>query len=403
MNVASMVNAFGGGKLFSCKENDENSHSNFSVSEASVSNSVVVSSSAAANLVMLGAGYFCPLTGFHNKDDALSICEDMRMQNGQFWPVPVLNLLRTHEGISEGDVVALKDPNVEDCPILAYQRVESVERLTFSEMERMAKNIFGTLDKKHPGVETFLSQGPVLIAGDVLVLNYSFYESSFAGTFVTAGQLRTAFAQRNWQKVVAFQTRNPMHRAHEELCKIAKNELGADGVLIHMLLGKLKEGDIPANVRDSAIRTMVELYFAENTAMVCGYGFDMLYAGPKEALLHAVIRQNAGCSHLIVGRDHAGVGDYYSPFAAQEIFHSELVSSAYEIEIFEADHTAFSKKLNKVVMMRDAPDHVPEDFIMLSGSRVREMLGNGEALPPEFARPEVADILMAYYQGLRNI
>ena len=194
-----------------------------------------------------------------------------------------------------------------------------------------------------------------------------------------------------------------MHRAHEELCKIAKNQLGADGVLIHMLLGKLKEGDIPASVRDSAIRTMVELYFAENTAMVCGYGFDMLYAGPREALLHAVIRQNAGCSHFIVGRDHAGVGDYYSPFAAQEIFHSELASGAFEIEIFEADHTAFSKRLNKVVMMRDAPDHIPEDFIMLSGSKVREMLVKGEALPPEFARPEVADILMTYYQGLETI
>tara|TARA_B100000579_G_C22743322_1_gene810217 strand:- start:18 stop:1229 length:1212 start_codon:yes stop_codon:yes gene_type:complete len=403
MSVTNMVNAFGGGQLFSCKENDDNSHSNFSLSEVSVSTSLVVSSSAAANLVMLGAGYFCPLTGFHNKDDALSICEDMRMKNGQFWPVPILNMLQADQGISVGDVVALKDPNVEGVPILAYQKVESVERLTSLEMERMAKNIFGTLDKKHPGVATFLSQGNVLIAGDVLVLNYSFYERSFAETFVTAGQIRTAFAQRNWQKVVAFQTRNPMHRAHEELCKIAKNELGADGVLIHMLLGKLKEGDIPADVRDSAIRTMVEVYFAKNTAMVCGYGFDMLYAGPREALLHAVIRQNAGCSHLIVGRDHAGVGDYYSPFAAQEIFHSEFVSGAFEIEIFEADHTAFSKKLNKVVMMRDVPDHVSEDFIMLSGSRVREMLGNGESLPAEFARPEVADILMTYYQGLKNI
>ena len=179
---------------------------------------------------------------------------------------------------------------------------------------------------------------------------------------------------------------------------MAQQATGADGILIHMLLGKLKPGDIPAAVRDAAIRKMVELYFPPNTVMITGYGFDMLYAGPREAVLHALFRQNAGCTHLIVGRDHAGVGDYYGPFDAQTIF-DEIPTDALEIEIFRADHTDWSKKLNRVVMMRDAPDHTPEDFVLLSGTKVRSMLAGGQTLPPEFARAEVAEILMRYYQG----
>lgn len=191
-----------------------------------------------------------------------------------------------------------------------------------------------------------------------------------------------------------------MHLAHEELCRIAMERVGADGCVIHMLLGKLKPGDIPADVRDAAIRKMVELYFPANTVMITGYGFDMLYAGPREAVLHAVFRQNMGATHFIIGRDHAGVGDYYGAFDAQAIFDDEVPKGALEIEIFRADHTAWSKKLKKVVMMREAPDHTKEDFVLLSGTAVREMLGNGIAPPAEFSRPEVAKILMDYYQSL---
>jgi sulfate adenylyltransferase len=165
-----------------------------------------------------------------------------------------------------------------------------------------------------------------------------------------------------------------------------------------MLLGRLKPGDIPADVRDAAIRKMVELYFPKNSAMVTGYGFDMLYAGPREAVLHAIFRQNCGCSHLIVGRDHAGVGDYYGAFDAQDVVDG-VPPGALEIEIFRADHTAFSKKLGRVVMMKDAPDHGPDDFVMLSGTKVREKLAAGEPLPEEFARPEVAAILMEHYRA----
>jgi sulfate adenylyltransferase len=192
-----------------------------------------------------------------------------------------------------------------------------------------------------------------------------------------------------------------MHRAHEELCKMARDTIGASGIVIHMLLGKLKDGDIPAPVRDACIRRMAELYFPPNTVMITGYGFDMLYAGPREAVLHAIFRQNMGATHLIVGRDHAGVGDYYGPFDAQSIF-DEVPDGELDIEIFRADHTAYSKKLDRVVMMRDVPDHGPEDFITLSGTKVREMLGSGIAPPPEFSRPEVAEILMDYYRNGRG-
>jgi sulfate adenylyltransferase len=203
-----------------------------------------------------------------------------------------------------------------------------------------------------------------------------------------------------WRNVVAFQTRNPMHRAHEALVKIAMERVGADGAVIHMLLGKLKAGDIPADVRDASIRKMVELYFESNTVEITGYGYDMLYAGPREAVLHAVFRQNMGAAHLIVGRDHAGVGDYYGAFDAQEIFQNDVPDDALELKVFEADHTAFSKVVGEVIMMREAPEgHKKEDFIFLSGTKVRDMLAAGEALPPEFARPEVAKILMKHYQS----
>jgi sulfate adenylyltransferase len=190
-----------------------------------------------------------------------------------------------------------------------------------------------------------------------------------------------------------------MHRAHEELCRMAQERLKADGIVVHMLLGKLKAGDIPADVRDACIRVMVEHYFPKNTVMVCGYGFDMLYAGPREAVLHAVFRQNMGATHLIVGRDHAGVGSYYGPFDAQEIF-KKVPPGALKIEIFGADNTAWSKKLGRVVMKREAPGHAPEDFIDLSGTQVRQMLGQGLAPPPEFSRPEVAKVLMDYYKSI---
>lgn len=366
--------------------------------EAETLPSITVSSAAAANAVMLGAGYFTPLKGYMNLADSLSVAEKLHTADGLFWPVPVVNLLPDAQGVEAGARIALRDPNVEGNPVLAIMDVEAVETVSDEQIDFMAENIFGTLDAEHPGVKTFKALGNVMLSGPIQVLNFSYFQTDFPDTFRTAVEIRNEIAERGWEKVVAFQTRNPMHRAHEELCRMAMEDLGTDGILIHMLLGKLKAGDIPAHVRDAAIRKMVDVYFPKNTVMITGYGFDMLYAGPREAVLHAVFRQNCGCTHLIVGRDHAGVGDYYGGFDAQTIFDEKVPEGALEIDIYRADHTAYSKKLNKVVMMRDAPDHSKEDFVLLSGTKVREMLGNGIAPPPEFSRPEVAQILMDYYQ-----
>ena len=359
--------------------------------------SLLLNSAAAANAVMLGAGYFNPLSGYMNLEDALSVAESMHTTARLFWPIPILNLTYAADGIKVGDEVALRDPNQANHPVMATLIVETVETVTVNQLETMAQHIFGTLDPNHPGVATFLGLGNTLLSGSVQVLSYSYFADDFPDTFQTARQIREDIQRRGWETVVAFQTRNPMHRAHEELCRMAMERLDADGCVVHMLLGQLKAGDIPADVRDACIRKMVEVYFAPNTVMVSGYGFDMLYAGPREAVLHAIFRQNMGTTHLIVGRDHAGVGDYYGPFDAQTIF-TQVPKGALEIQIFNADHTAYSKKLDRVVMMNEAPDHAPEDFILLSGTKVREMLGNGIAPPPEFSRPEVAEILIQHYQ-----
>ena len=359
--------------------------------------SMMLSSAAAANAVMLGAGYFTPLKGFMGKADALNVAEHMHTDSGLFWPVPVLNLTTEGEAPAPGSRLALRDPNVDGNTVIAIQDVEAVEVLSDDEVGFIAQHVYRTNDETHPGISTFASLGRVVVSGPIEVLNLSYFETDFPATFRTAVEIRADIEKRGWRRVVAFQTRNPMHRAHEELCKMALEAVDADGILIHMLLGKLKPGDIPADVRDAAIRKMVELYFPPNSVMITGYGFDMLYAGPREAVLHALFRQNAGCTHLIVGRDHAGVGDFYGAFDAQTIFDESVPEGALAIEIFRADHTAYSKKLNKVVMMRDAPDHQKEDFVLLSGTRVREMLGAGEDLPVEFARPEVARILMDHY------
>jgi sulfate adenylyltransferase len=331
--------------------------------------SIEISSAAAANAVMLGGGYFTPLQGYMNRQDALSVARDMHTDGGSFFPVPILNLVESTSAIEGASRIALRDPNVEGNPVIAIQRVDAIETVSEEEMAVMTEKVYRTSDMEHPGVAAFHSHGRQAVSGPIQVLNFSYFETDFPDTFRTAVQIRDEIEARGWQRVVAFQTRNPMHLAHEELCHMAMQRLNCDGLVIHMLLGKLKPGDIPAEVRDDAIRTMVRLYFPENSAIVTGYGFDMLYAGPREAVLHAYFRQNMGASHFIIGRDHAGVGDYYGAF-------------------------------DRVVMMNEAPNHSKEDFVLLSGTKVREMLGEGIAPPKEFSRPEVAEILINYYQSL---
>jgi sulfate adenylyltransferase len=369
--------------------------------EAECLPSIVVSSATAANAVQLGGGYFSPLTGYMTKADALSVATDMKTASGLFWPIPILNLVQNADNIKVGDRIALKDPNVKGNPVLAIMDVEGIDAFSEEEMALMTEKIFRSNDREHPGVAAFNAQGRICLSGPIQVLNFSYFQTEFPDTFRTAVEIRTDIANRGWKNIVAFQTRNPMHLAHEELCHMAMDRLGCDGLVIHMLLGKLKAGDIPAQVRDDAIRKMVDLYFPKNSTMVTGYGFDMMYAGPREAVLHAIFRQNMGASHFIIGRDHAGVGDYYGPFDAQTIFNEDVPAGVLDIKIFEADHTAYSKKLNKVVMMREAPEHAKEDFVLLSGTKVREMLSAGIAPPKEFSRPEVAQILMDYYKSLQ--
>ena len=361
---------------------------------------LLVCSQAAANAVMLGCGYFNPLTGYMNLEDSLSVAEGMKTSSGLFWPVPIVNVVEDFSEIQDAKRIALLDPSVGGNTVVAIQDVESIDEATDEQMKFMAEKIFATTDMEHPGLKNFLTVGRFFVAGPIQVLSYSYFAADFPETFGTAVQIRDKIQQNGWNNVVAFQTRNPMHRAHEELVRIAMDRVGAGGAVIHMLLGKLKKGDIPADVRNACIRKMVELYFEPNTCEITGYGFDMLYAGPREAVLHAVFRQNMGASHLIVGRDHAGVGDYYGAFDAQELF-KEIPNGALELKIFEADHAAFSKVVGDVIMMREAPEgHSKEDFVFLSGTKVRAMLSAGEELPSEVARPEVAKILIDYYQSL---
>ncbi|MDE0315763.1 MAG: sulfate adenylyltransferase [Candidatus Poribacteria bacterium] len=365
--------------------------------------SVMLSSGAAASAVMLASGYFTPLTGYMNIAEATSVASDMKLPNGLFWPVPIMNIVpddQITDAVKNADRIALRDPNVNGNPPLAIMKVSAIESLTPEQKNLIIEKTFGTTDPEHPGVPAFADVGDNVISGSIEVLNYSYFPEDFPDTFRTAVEIRDDIAARGWETVVAFQTRNPMHRAHEGLCKIAQEAVNADGILIHMLLGKLKPGDIPAAVRDACIRTMVEHYFPENTVSITGYGFDMLYAGPREALLHAVFRQNCGASHFIVGRDHAGAGDFYGPFDAQKIFDT-IPEDALEIGIFRGNFTVWSKKRNEIVMMSDSP-HDADDYFSISGTKLREMLAAGEPPPPEIARPEVAEILMEYYQSEVN-
>mgnify|MGYP001167790173 CR=1 FL=1 len=392
-----MISPYGADKLNSLFIDDE--HDRLVAKEnARYLNDLIISPSAVANVVMLGSGYFTPLTGFMNKSDALSVAVNLYTESGLFWPIPIVNLIKHEKPIKVGKPLALRDPSIGGNPVIAIQDVESVEYLTDREINTILINIFSTTDVKHPGVATFLGLGKTLVAGPLRVVNFSYFTEAFPGIFETAQEIRNDIVSRGWTTVVAFQTRNPMHRHHEELCKIAKRELGVDGILIHTLLGRLKIGDIPAHIRISAIQVMITRYFPANSVKLSGYGFDMLYAGPREALLHAIFRQNAGCTHLIVGRDHAGVDNYYGPFDAQTVFDEDAPKHELQIQIFRADHTAYSKKLRRVVMMRDAPNHDCGDFVLLSGTRVRALLEMGKPLPVEFCRPEVAKILMEYYQ-----
>ena len=358
----------------------------------------LLNDSAIANVVMLGSGYFNPLQGFMNKTEAISVCDELRTLNGLFWPIPVLNITREMPDFKIGEKVALLDSSQDHNPCIAIMNISDVEFLSDQDLNYFCMRIFGTNDCNHPGVNKFKKLGNYLVSGSIEVSQLSTFPMDHPDTFRTASQLREIITDLGWRKIVAFQTRNPMHRAHEEVCRIACERINADGLIIHMLLGKLKEGDIPAKTRDECIRTMVASYFHDLPVLISGYGFDMLYAVPREALLHAIVRQNLGATHLIIGRDHAGIGNFYGEFEAQEIFDKWHDVSELQIQIFKADHAAYSKKLEKVVMLNEVDNHQAVDFVTLSGTKLRELLANGQLPPAEVVRPEVAEILIDFYK-----
>ena len=354
-----------------------------------------VSSREKGDLIMLGIGGFTPLSGFMTKADWQGVCDGMRMASGLFWPIPITLSASSAQaaGIAVGADIALTDPD--NGSILATLRV--TEKYTIDKAHECA-TVFLTTDSAHPGVKQVMSQGEVNLAGPVKVLSTGGFPEQFGDLFKTPKQTRALFEQMGWSKVAAFQTRNPMHRSHEYLAKVAIET--CDGVLIHSLLGNLKPGDIPADVRANAIGTLVDKYFVKNTVIQAGYPLDMRYAGPREALLHAVFRQNYGCSHQIVGRDHAGVGSYYGPFDAHHIF-DQLPPDALQTQPMKIDVSFWCYKCGGMASGRTCP-HSDADRLQVSGTQLRKSLSEGAEVSPEFSRPEVLEILRTYYKSLEN-
>lgn len=358
---------------------------------------VPMTSRETSDLIMLGIGAFTPLEGFMTYNDWKGVCDKYLMADGQFWPVPItLSADKAlADSIGANEEVALIDPDNKD-EIMGTMKV--TEKYTIDK-EHECKSVFWTNDAEgHPGVASVMAQKEINLAGPVKVLSEGFYPTQFAEIYQRPAEARKMFEDKGWRTVAALQLRNPMHRSHEFLAKIAVEV--SDGLYIHQLVGKLKPGDIPADVRVKAIDVLVENYFVKDTVIQGGYPAEMRYAGPREALLHAAFRQNYGCSHLIVGRDHAGVGDYYGPFDAQKIF-DDIPEDALQLEPLKIDWTFHCFKCEGMASLKTCP-HSKEDRLLLSGTMVRKTLSEGGELPKEFSRPEVVKVLQAYYSGLEE-
>jgi sulfate adenylyltransferase len=356
---------------------------------------IPLDSRAVSDLLMLAMGAYTPLDGFMGQDDWRGVCRDMKLSNGVFWPIPIT--LSADSGLANsihaGEEVALI--NGENGEILASMEVREQYSI---DKKFEAEHVYRTADPKHPGVAKVLQQGDVNLAGPVLALSEGEYPVKYPNLYVRPAQSRAMFLERGWSNVAAFQTRNPMHRSHEHLVKIAVEV--SDGVFIHQVLGKLKAGDIPAEVRTRAIQAMIDNYFRPGTVIQAGYPIEMRYAGPREALLHALIRQNFGCSHLIVGRDHAGVGNYYGPYDSQHIF-DHLWPGALHTKPLKIDVTFYCRKCYGMATGKTCP-HDPQYHVSISGTQQRAMLSSNAEIPPEFSRPEVVAILKEYYASLKS-
>ena len=383
-----LVNPHGGGKLRPLLLEGEQLVAEHS--RARLLPRMTVSSRERGDLIMLGIGGFTPLEGFMTRADWEGVCDRYRTAAGLFWPIPItLSADKTAAGsIADGTELALADPDGGE--ILAVLRVTGKYRI---DKARECTSVFRTTDPEHPGVKMVMAQGDVNLAGPVKVLSDGGFRAKYGALFMTPAETRAEFARLGWSRVAAFQTRNPMHRSHEYLAKVAIEV--CDGVLIHSLLGNLKTGDIPADVRTRAIAVLVERYFRAGTVLQAGYPLDMRYAGPREALLHALFRQNYGCSHLIIGRDHAGVGSYYGPFDAHRIF-DEIPRDALETQALKMDVTFWCYKCGGMASGRTCA-HTTADQLQVSGTQLRKWLSEGNPVPAEFSRPEVLEVLREYY------
>ena len=371
---------------------------------------IEISSRSKGDLIMMGIGGFSPLDGFMKKADWKGVCENMLLTDGTFWPVPVTMDVSKEEaaGLKPGDEITL----VRRDEILATMKVDEVYEMTAADKKWECEKVFKghgpdsqkfweVAEADHPGVQMVMAQKDFNVAGKVKVLSEGGFPEKFPGVYKSPTQLRAEMDAKAWGKVAALQLRNPMHRSHEYLAKIAVEV--CDGVVIHSLVGALKAGDIPAEVRMDCINTLVENYFVKDHVIQAGYPTDMRYAGPREALLHATFRQNYGINNLIVGRDHAGVGDFYTLFEAQEIFDTrpKPADSGKRLlcEPLKIDWTFYCFKCDGMASLRTCP-HSKEDRVILSGTKLRKMLSEGAEVPDHFGRDEVLVILRKYYEGL---
>ena len=353
---------------------------------------VPLSSRELSDLLMLAMGAYTPLTGFMGEEDWRGCCVDMATSDGVFWPIPI-TLSATQDladSLKLGEEVALVNDSGKIFGVMEVRDKYGIDK------DLECSNIYRTTDAAHPGVQKVMEQGPVNLAGPVKVIDEDHYPKTYEGLYFRPAETRALFTEKGWSTVAAFQTRNPMHRSHEYLAKIAVEI--CDGLLIHQVLGALKPGDIPAEVRVNSIDSLVRNYFVDGTVVQGGYPIEMRYGGPREALLHAVFRQNFGCSHLVVGRGHAGVGNYYGPFDAHHIF-NEIPEHSLEIQALKIDITFYCYKCNGMATGRTCP-HGDDQRLNVSGTRLREMFANHEEVPHEFSRPEVLDVLQTYYDSL---
>ena len=356
------------------------------MSDTATELSLTLSERHTADFEMIGNGGFAPLTGFQGSEDWSSVCGEMRTAGGEYWPIPIT--LATDLECEVGDTVALKSDEGKPLGRL------TVEEIFERDAEHEAEQVYGTTDTEHPGVAAIFEEGGRCLAGPIEVDALPDHEQAFMRRYLTAPETKKAFEERGWKRIVAFQTRNPIHRAHEYLTKAALET--CDGLFIHPLIGKTKAGDIPADVRMRCYEVLMENYYPQDRAILGVFPSKMHYAGPREAVLHAIVRRNYGATHFIVGRDHAGVGDYYGTYDAQKIF-EEIDVDELGIEPLFFEHSFWCNECEGMASGKTCP-HGSDAHVFLSGTKVREMLGAGERPPEEFSRHEVADILIDAYK-----